>query len=239
MRVVFIHIPKTAGTSFRVNINDYANRNGHLLKKCFVYNGRGGSVECKNSDFPKRNLEGVALLSGHLSYRDWMEHCEIRNGGAKFITFLRDPVERVISLYNYITSLEAHPEHDLVSATSAEDFLIERSQNLQFEYLRGEKCENSEFVISHSGYIPQISAMVCHDVLGVNPPLHEFEERKNVTADIPKKKAKLISRNELNEATIRKMYDSMRIDKKMFDIVSHEGILNRNISDDFWDELSA
>jgi len=86
IKIVFQHIPKCAGTS----INKEISRNFHKQDIC---------PEKLNNleNFSAKELNSYNYFSGH--YDSW------RIGlipGPKFVfTFLRDPQERIISLFNF------------------------------------------------------------------------------------------------------------------------------------------
>ena len=88
---IFLHIPKTGGTSLRT-----ATR--------WVYGWRGVYTSSKEEFDPEdvassiENPSDIRLVRGHLAY-GLHEHIA---GKCRYFTMLRDPVSRVISLYYYI-----------------------------------------------------------------------------------------------------------------------------------------
>lgn len=103
----FIHIPKTAGTSVRRALEDAAPR--RLLP---VYN-----------DQPKRTLDHAlaraqadSIVFGHFSYG---LH-EKFGAGPAYATVLRNPVDRVVSWYNYVSSRPNNPKYELTRNASLE-----------------------------------------------------------------------------------------------------------------------
>ena len=100
MTYIFVHIPKTAGTSFR--------KAAKQSLKCAWDYGLGSP---ETSSFIRETMyaddrqavaqkladEGIDLISGHFSadkYRDLIPD-------SKLIAFVRDPVSRLISEYNH------------------------------------------------------------------------------------------------------------------------------------------
>ncbi len=103
--LVFLHIPKTAGGTL-----------GHALRWNFRQRER---IQLNTLDRPlDEEMEGIALekrstarlLGGHMPYgahRHIPRHCE-------YITVLREPIDRVISVYKFILRTPSHVLHDRV-----------------------------------------------------------------------------------------------------------------------------
>lgn len=110
--LVFVHIPRTAGTSIRI----YAER--HLSKEQIlpIY---GQEIEHPTSALGRVNLSEIKLIRGHFS-------TAIKSAlplNAKFFTIVREPVERVYSLYKYIRRDGKHPLHDEVMEMDLIEFV--------------------------------------------------------------------------------------------------------------------
>ena len=100
--VVYVHIQKTAGTTLaKVFETNYGRRAINLRPPLVVDAGRASVIECINRHVIERGDRNTACLYGHLAYYGihWL-----LGGSAKplYLTFLRDPVERVISLYYFL-----------------------------------------------------------------------------------------------------------------------------------------
>ncbi|KAL6078832.1 Sulfotransferase family protein [Balamuthia mandrillaris] len=90
--LVFVHVPKTAGSSVK-----------HLLHHIC---GRKGAVVDHHSSFrflsySERKQNSYCSLYGHIGYgidemNEWKVHKQVM-----YITFLRDPVRRLLSQYNF------------------------------------------------------------------------------------------------------------------------------------------
>lgn len=87
MKYVFLHIEKTAGTSLVSYFEDE-------FKDDFLY--------AHPTELPKLKKSGVldskTMVAGHFNIKEILRFFPNR----KIITFLRDPVERVISFYNFV-----------------------------------------------------------------------------------------------------------------------------------------
>jgi hypothetical protein len=130
--LLFMHIPKTAGTTLRhivdfqygrENILTYYNQNNHHLIDNL------GALLYKNP-----NYRG---LIGHFQYG---AHRNI-SGDAKYITFIRNPISRCISEYNERISRDPDTYQNangtIFSMSQMIDFHMHDFSNLQTKYISG------------------------------------------------------------------------------------------------------
>lgn len=130
----FVHIPKTAGTSFRTAAASYFGEK-------FIYADYGPNVAETSPDIRANIYESsdlynvkllaktnkIRLLTGHVP----AEKYSAITSSCNMTTFLRHPVEQVISHYEHYSM---HHNYD----KSLEDFIIEpRFTNLQSRVLKG------------------------------------------------------------------------------------------------------
>jgi hypothetical protein len=129
--LVFNHIPKTAGTSFNTLISNNAPKNT-ILKLTFD--------EYKYlQNLTDREKDALYAITGHLpfSYFNGMQFPK----PLVHMTFLRDPVERIISFYGYIHQNVTHKLHHQVvkEKMTLADFIakVETTEldNLQVRFL--------------------------------------------------------------------------------------------------------
>ena len=131
--LLFMHIPKTAGTSLREIIKNQVPKE----KRHYIYNA-GDKFDFINF----KNKNKLKYVFGHFNYADRID--TYLNRDYKFITFMRDPVEQVIShYYHFFNSPEdknpnktniIKPEH-LVSLDKFINAPI--ANNLQIKYISG------------------------------------------------------------------------------------------------------
>ena len=118
--VIFVHIPKTAGTSLRVIIERNFDKRG-----IFTIDGRNPqkSIELFNGLDPEEKTS-FSLVQGHLKFGALKT---IPHKHIKYITFVRDPVERVLSYYSYILSdAFRRPQAEKAEGMSFKDYLLSR-----------------------------------------------------------------------------------------------------------------
>ena len=138
--LLFAHIPKTAGTSFRLSVerhvkgwkvySDYGETNAttsRWIRKCY-----------QMDDFSKVNEinEKNTLLAGHFPIRKYLPYYPID----KVITFVRDPVQRVISHYHDL-------QRRIGYSDSLETYINERKyQNQQSKFFQDIPIEAVGFI---------------------------------------------------------------------------------------------
>lgn len=108
---VFTHIPKTAGEVFKRNIESSLSKN-QVVRTSFNYHERFYNISSGQYEFyqdqihfektiqalTNDQINTIKILCGHDSY--YGIHTLI-NRDAKYITFIRDPLKRTLSMYNY------------------------------------------------------------------------------------------------------------------------------------------
>ncbi len=129
--LVFLHIPKTAGTSFhQVLENEYRDAPSFSITGTDPLKRRNELLE-----LPQKKKEELVLLKGHLL----QDGDEILGKKCHFLSFLRDPVDRTISSYYYIKRAKHNRFHEEVKDLTLREFTDflkrEKWDNLQTRYL--------------------------------------------------------------------------------------------------------
>jgi hypothetical protein len=107
--LVFVHIPKSAGTTFgwilRCHYGERFDR---------IDQSRRGKLETAvasarpDDELPDPVRPGIRAVSGHLCFG----LSSLFPEDTRYVTILRDPVERTISQYEYLLSRVGHPWHN-------------------------------------------------------------------------------------------------------------------------------
>lgn len=124
--IVFTHVPKTSGTSFRKcliepNVPD---------ERIYRYHGL--------RPLARERRPGRAFVYGHIPYG--IHHLLGRE--ARYVTFLRDPIDRAVSYYYFVKdsdpAIYVHPARADAEAHTLVDFYrLRRYQNWQARFIAG------------------------------------------------------------------------------------------------------
>jgi hypothetical protein len=178
-RFVFIHIPKTAGTS----VMEVFLPHCRLRDRAFY----GWA--------PTRKLIRLAIdrcgwKAGRTAVTGFHKHCracEVRDGlgaeryGRYFaFAFVRDPFDEVASLYHFIRQSAAHPRHRAVSGMSFSDFVarhVASRPRRQVDYLRDP--ENGAWLVDYVGRFETLAEDVARIAENLGVPFGGTLGRRN------------------------------------------------------------
>lgn len=100
LELISLHIPKTAGTSFRSYLLNVYGKNA--VSRFDILKGKIWLDEKEfNGDVLPANIR---VIHGHFVYAELAQRLDITSSMKK-ITWLRDPVERVVSNYYYLVDM--------------------------------------------------------------------------------------------------------------------------------------
>jgi hypothetical protein len=131
--LIFLHIPKTAGTT----LNRIIEWQYNPVSIFTVDPHRIRATVARFKKFPEQRRRRFRVVRGHLLYGIH----EFLPQGATYITMLRDPVARVLSTYAFILRRPLHPLHRKLKAgrLGVEDLIrmTPHRQNLQCRFISG------------------------------------------------------------------------------------------------------
>ncbi|MGM0876127.1 MAG: sulfotransferase family 2 domain-containing protein [Bacillota bacterium] len=138
--LIFLHIPKTAGTSLRKIVERQ-----YRLNEIVSFYGYE-SLENQLSKYSRENLRRKKCVLGHFRYG-------IHSHFSKpytYITMLRDPIESLISLYYFVHQNPNLPMYEQVKNKTFEEFISnENVHNRLTWYLAGEGPSNLQKAIEN------------------------------------------------------------------------------------------
>lgn len=128
---IFVHIPKTAGTTFHSSYLPFA----YPEKERFVIRGtwpRNKEDKEKLIKMPDEEKRRIKIIAGHNTF-GLAEHFP----GAKYITLFRDPVQLVLSFF--IHALNHDPEHEIAKYIKKNNVTLEQfvEQDLPAKFYEG------------------------------------------------------------------------------------------------------
>lgn len=107
--LVFVHVPKTAGTTLK---RVFAREYGHeSLFKTLPEEDLEGTV-ARFRDLDHEDRSRVRLIQGHMPFGIH----QVLGEPVQYVTMLRNPVDRVVSHYYYARRLPEHYLHDAIRA---------------------------------------------------------------------------------------------------------------------------
>ncbi|MCF6171089.1 MAG: sulfotransferase family protein [Bacteroidales bacterium] len=155
LELISIHIPKTAGTSFRNILKEHFGEESVVR---FDIVGKEKVILVENKELKPNKLPAhIKVIHGHFNYIDLIEKLEIKKD-VPVITWLRNPVERVISNYFYLAKRlkeelrEEEKGLDILSKMQKsliEYARLELNRNRMSKFLDGISLEEMKFVGVH------------------------------------------------------------------------------------------
>lgn len=185
--IVFIHQSKTAGTNVDYLIKALAQDSGFLEERArvpakegvspnlFVEGSIGGlssiysdpgRFDCKNRD--------IKFISGHMPLPTTQHESAYFKTEVNYITLVRDPIDRELSLANYLYQRNYINQEDAIS------FLLEQTiDNIQTRFLAGEEymievCNETTFTAAKQNILNRIT---------LTAPTEEVEIVMSILAD--------------------------------------------------------
>jgi hypothetical protein len=147
--IISLHIPKTAGTSFR-NILKNVYGDDQVIRLDI---NEKGTIKVNEELYNGKQLPSVKIIHGHFYYQTLKEKFDLPEN-IKFITWMRDPVKRVISNFNYLEKrlseiLTDAEEYNILNnmPRSLIDYArLEFNRNKQYKFLSGNTLKDFVFV---------------------------------------------------------------------------------------------
>lgn len=128
--LVYIHPQRTGGTAFKAALNEMFGRENVF------------SAQTVGKDFYKpwkglkeRELAGYRAVAGHFDF----EYKELFSRPVVYVGTIRNPYDRMVSLYQYCKEKEGHKLQELALTKSINEFLVGAAQTWP-SYVRSLQC---------------------------------------------------------------------------------------------------
>lgn len=230
--LIFSHIPKTAGTSVRMRMKEALQAYCNPYVEFGVYD-LGEWVRPRN--FPALEIpDNWSFIYGHIKAADLSlnPHLHHHPNNILFMSFLRDPLDRLISTYNYIATTHSHPLHAECVASEPMHFfdrMSEQQRNLQYRYLSCRPDIGWRFVVATSDRVGETCAAAFKDVSRIELDAQFFDSKMNVTKRFTHVgNAQRLSRSSFDERKIAALYSYHDKDAEMFNFVNVHGVVLDN-----------
>ncbi len=138
----FLHVPKTGGTTLNTTLHDmfapFAVFHGQIVEEAGG-NAEIGRLLAERPDF----YDHLMLIVGHYGFRHPLVQRSTRR--RVMLAVLRDPIDRIVSIYDYMRYRTDHPHHLTMNRLSLREAVHEspafqnHSRNAQLQTVFGTK----------------------------------------------------------------------------------------------------
>ncbi len=166
-KLIFIHNPKTAGTSFRVRLYD------SIGQKKVYWQNIDGNIDNDFKEYGVNYFDKYKVIGGHFNFGNNFLHK--LNGKKIFFSIIRKPIEQTISHLKFIINKKDHPYHisakNFYNKLSVDNNFKKFMTNLQCRYIGD---SNSAEVVIENLSKSQYSLYKMEDIEQFNKDVSEL-----------------------------------------------------------------
>ncbi|MGQ0502019.1 MAG: glycosyltransferase family 2 protein [Panacagrimonas sp.] len=217
VRIVFVHAPKTAGISLFNVLKDWAGADQAIRYPRAVPKHREALMALRGE-----KLDALRVVSGHFRYPVFRQAC---GDDWQYISVVRDPVDRIVSVYRYIKGWQEHPAHDEVRNLDFAGFFAwlnknPHNQNTQVKLLTGQDdLEQAKRVAGQYRLIGSVSRMDLFErELGrlLGQPVHIGTHNQSKSSFSPE---------DISDALRAEIEAANAVDRAFFEWIQQMGVL--------------
>ncbi|MDR7125688.1 sulfotransferase family 2 domain-containing protein [Pseudotabrizicola sp. 4114] len=203
---IFLHIPKCGGSTIRQLYYQ-------AFERVLLVQANG---DIDTSVFPTLpDLNQYDAVIGHLQVRHMIQHPDALALNPVLHSVIRDPIDRLISLWNFIRVYPSHRLHAKAKQTTGVQFVMSQAQNQQAGFLGlGKLFDGVPDIIDRVTCVP-LEHSVDYFSAYFSDRVPPTTERIKITNTTPQKKEFSINRDSFSEAQLSELLDRHATDLEL------------------------
>lgn len=211
----FSHIPKTGGQTLLQMFYDAFG-----FEQCLRVWDPNHGAHVSPDDFHtlrEEEFAGKKAVVGHLPLAKFLLNASMRDldekGVVTVVSVVRDPIDRCISLYNYLASNEKHPSHERFKNANPITFILNCPSNHQYNFLNA-NCASRRIWVAQTETSREFMQKRLLETGGRNVPISDI---RNVTSDLAKN-TPLFGRGDIPRDVMGRLKDRHSTDMMLYDL---------------------